>query len=167
MDYDLPNLTAYQETCATVALAQWAHRLALLYGDASYADVLERGLYNGVLSGVSQDGTKFFYVNPLESAGNAPPLAVVRLRLLPAQRHAHPRRAGRLCLRRQRRFALRQPLHPGFRPGEGRRHRRRAQGDDRLPVGRQSRAGAYAGSAREVRAAAAGARLVPATPRSR
>jgi hypothetical protein len=69
VDYDLPNLTAYQETCATVALAQWAHRLALLYGDASYADVLERGLYNGILSGVSQDGTKFYYVNPLESAG--------------------------------------------------------------------------------------------------
>jgi hypothetical protein len=69
VDYDLPNLTAYQETCATVALAQWAHRLALLYGDAGYADVLERALYNGVLSGVSQDGTKFFYVNPLESAG--------------------------------------------------------------------------------------------------
>jgi hypothetical protein len=69
VDYDLPNLTAYQETCATVALVQWAHRLALLYGDASYADVLERGLYNGILSGVSQDGTKFFYVNPLESAG--------------------------------------------------------------------------------------------------
>jgi uncharacterized protein len=70
VDYDLPNLTAYQETCATVALVQWAHRLALLYSDASYADVLERGLYNGILSGVSQDGTRFFYVNPLESAGN-------------------------------------------------------------------------------------------------
>jgi DUF1680 family protein len=70
VDYDLPNLTAYQETCATIALAQWAHRLALLYGDAHYADVLERGLYNGVLAGVSQDGTKFFYVNPLESRGN-------------------------------------------------------------------------------------------------
>src|SRR5664279_2408405 len=70
VDYDLPNLTAYQETCATVALVQWAHRLALLYGDASYADVLERGLYNGILSGVCQDGTKFFYVNPLESVGD-------------------------------------------------------------------------------------------------
>ncbi len=69
VDYDLPNPTAYQETCATIALAQWAHRLALLYGDAGYADALERALYNGVLSGVSQDGTKFFYVNPLESAG--------------------------------------------------------------------------------------------------
>jgi hypothetical protein len=70
VDYDLPNATAYQETCATVALAQWSHRLALLYGNAKYADVVERALYNGVLAGVSQDGTKFFYVNPLESAGN-------------------------------------------------------------------------------------------------
>jgi len=68
-DYDLPNATAYQETCATVALAQWNHRLALLYGDAKYADVMERALYNGLLSGVSQDGKTFFYVNPLESEG--------------------------------------------------------------------------------------------------
>jgi hypothetical protein len=68
-DYDLPNLTAYQETCASVALAQWSHRLALLHGDAGYADVMERSLYNGVLAGVSLDGTRFFYVNPLESRG--------------------------------------------------------------------------------------------------
>ncbi len=68
-DYDLPNLTAYQETCATIALAQWNHRLALLHGDAKYADILERSLYNGVLAGVSQDGTRFFYVNPMESRG--------------------------------------------------------------------------------------------------
>ncbi len=70
VDYDLPNASAYQETCATIALAQWNHRLALLYGDAKYADVVERALYNGVLAGVSQDGTRFFYVNPLESRGN-------------------------------------------------------------------------------------------------
>ena len=69
VDYDLPNATAYQETCATIALAQWNHRLALLYGDSRYADVVERALYNGVLAGVSQDGTRFFYVNPLESRG--------------------------------------------------------------------------------------------------
>ncbi len=69
-DYDLPNLTAYQETCATIALAQWNQRLALLYGDSRYADVVERALYNGVLAGVSQDGTRFFYVNPMESRGN-------------------------------------------------------------------------------------------------
>lgn len=68
-DYDLPNLTAYQETCASVALAQWNHRLALLDGDARYADIVERSLYNGVLDGVSLDGAKFFYVNPLASEG--------------------------------------------------------------------------------------------------
>jgi uncharacterized protein len=68
-DYDLPNLTAYQETCASVALAQWGHRLSLLYGDARYVDVLERSLYNGVLDGVSLDGRRFFYVNPLASTG--------------------------------------------------------------------------------------------------
>lgn len=68
-DYDLPNLTAYQETCASVALAQWNHRLALLYGDARYVDVFERSLYNGALAGMSLDGTRFFYVNPLASAG--------------------------------------------------------------------------------------------------
>ncbi|RPJ85968.1 MAG: glycoside hydrolase family 127 protein [Acidobacteria bacterium] len=69
VDYDLPNPTAYQETCATIALAQWNHRLALLYGDAKYTDIVERALYNGMLAGVSQDGTRFFYVNPLESRG--------------------------------------------------------------------------------------------------
>jgi DUF1680 family protein len=69
-DYDLPNLSAYQETCASVALAQWNLRLALLYGDAKYADTFERSLYNGSLAGVSQDGKKFFYVNPLASRGD-------------------------------------------------------------------------------------------------
>ena len=69
-DYDLPNRTAYQETCASVALAQWNHRLALLYGDSRFADVFERSLYNGVLAGVSLDGKRFFYVNPLESEGH-------------------------------------------------------------------------------------------------
>ncbi|MBU6399982.1 MAG: glycoside hydrolase family 127 protein [Verrucomicrobia bacterium] len=69
-DYDLPNLTAYQETCASVAMVLWNHRLALLYGDARYADVLERSLYNGVLDGVALDGKRFFYGNPLASDGH-------------------------------------------------------------------------------------------------
>jgi DUF1680 family protein len=68
-DYDLPNLTAYQETCASVAMMLWNHRLNLLYGDARYADLVERTLYNGFLSGVSLDGKRFFYVNPLASQG--------------------------------------------------------------------------------------------------
>jgi len=69
-DYDLPNLTAYQETCASVAMAMWNHRLNLLYGESRYADVMETALYNGALAGVSLDGTRFFYVNPLSSRGH-------------------------------------------------------------------------------------------------
>ncbi|MCS7304224.1 MAG: glycoside hydrolase family 127 protein [Thermoguttaceae bacterium] len=68
--YELPNASAYCETCAAIGLALWAHRMALLHADAQYADVLERVLYNGFLSGVSLKGDRFFYVNPLESAGN-------------------------------------------------------------------------------------------------
>lgn len=68
--YDLPNDTAYAETCASIGMALWNHRLNLLHGDARYADVLERVLYNGLISGVSLDGGKFFYVNPLASRGS-------------------------------------------------------------------------------------------------
>ncbi|MHC4666460.1 MAG: glycoside hydrolase family 127 protein, partial [Planctomycetota bacterium] len=68
-DYELPNRTAYNETCATIANMMWNHRLFLLHGDAKYIDVLERVLYNGFLSGVSLSGDKFFYCNPLESDG--------------------------------------------------------------------------------------------------
>lgn len=67
--YDLPNLTAYAETCAAIGNVFWNHRLFLLHGDARYIDVLERSLYNGLLSGVSLDGMSFFYDNPLESDG--------------------------------------------------------------------------------------------------
>lgn len=69
VDYDLPNRTAYQETCASVAMALWGHRMALLHADAQYMDWVERALYNGVLAGVSLDGKGFFYVNPLASGG--------------------------------------------------------------------------------------------------
>ncbi len=68
-DYELPNATAYNETCAAVGNDFWNHRLFLLHGEARYIDVLERTLYNGLLSGVSLDGKSFFYPNPLESAG--------------------------------------------------------------------------------------------------
>jgi len=67
--YELPNQSAYCETCAAIGLAFWAHRLNLLHADAQYADVLERALYNGILSGIALDGQHFFYVNPLASAG--------------------------------------------------------------------------------------------------
>ncbi len=68
-DYQLPNLSAYCETCAAVANDYWNLRLFLLHGDAKYIDVMERTLYNGLISGVSLDGKLFFYPNPLESDG--------------------------------------------------------------------------------------------------
>ena len=68
--YYLPNYEAYCETCASIGMVFWNHRLALLHGDAKYADLVERLLYNGVISGVSLDGSRFFYVNPLASRGN-------------------------------------------------------------------------------------------------
>ncbi|MCU0450274.1 MAG: glycoside hydrolase family 127 protein, partial [Bernardetiaceae bacterium] len=67
--YRLPNYSAYNETCAAIALVLWGHRLFLLTGEASYLDVVERALYNGVLSGVSQSGNRFFYPNPLAADG--------------------------------------------------------------------------------------------------
>ena len=67
--YDLPNESAYAETCANIALLFFAHRLLQVDGDSRYADVMERLLYNGTISGVSLDGTRFFYTNPLASAG--------------------------------------------------------------------------------------------------
>jgi uncharacterized protein len=69
-DYDLPDETAYAETCATIGLMNWNHRMLQFSGEGKYADVLERALYNGFLSGVSLDGARFFYENPLASAGH-------------------------------------------------------------------------------------------------
>lgn len=66
---ELPNLTAYAETCAAIANVYWNHRMFCLHGEAKYIDVMERALYNGVVSGVSQDGKSFFYPNPLASKG--------------------------------------------------------------------------------------------------
>lgn len=66
IDYDLPNRTAYTETCAAIALAMFANRMLGFGADSKYADIVERALYNGVMSGVSMDGQAFFYENPLE-----------------------------------------------------------------------------------------------------
>jgi DUF1680 family protein len=68
-NYELPNDTAYLETCAAIANGLWNERMFLLHGDAKYLDVLERVLYNGFLAGVSLSGDRFFYPNPLESDG--------------------------------------------------------------------------------------------------
>ncbi len=69
-DYDLPNLDAYCETCASVGMVLWNQRMNQLTGDSKYIDVLERSLYNGALAGISLGGDRFFYVNLLESKGD-------------------------------------------------------------------------------------------------
>ncbi|MDQ0973199.1 DUF1680 family protein [Neobacillus niacini] len=69
-DYDLPNETSYAETCAAIGLVYWNQRMLQLECDGKYADAMERALYNGVISGVSLDGKKFFYANPLASIGD-------------------------------------------------------------------------------------------------
>ncbi len=68
-DYELPEHTAYCETCASIANVYWNYRLFLLTGDSKFIDVLERALYNGVISGVSLSGDRYFYDNPLASNG--------------------------------------------------------------------------------------------------
>ncbi|MDZ7401368.1 MAG: glycoside hydrolase family 127 protein [candidate division KSB1 bacterium] len=68
-NYELPNMSAYNETCAAIGNVFWNHRLFLLHGHSKYIDVLERTLYNGLISGVSLDGKSFFYPNPLASVG--------------------------------------------------------------------------------------------------
>jgi uncharacterized protein len=71
--YDLPNETAYAETCASCALVFWAQRMFRIDPDGRYIDVMERALYNGILSGVSYEGDHFFYANPLISYPNINP----------------------------------------------------------------------------------------------
>jgi DUF1680 family protein len=65
-DYQLPNLTAYNETCATIGYGLWMWRQLAITGDAAYADLFEQTLYNGILPGISLEGKHYFYVNPLK-----------------------------------------------------------------------------------------------------
>ena len=116
-NYELPNMTAYNETCAAVGNDYWNHRLFLLHADARYIDVMERTLYNGLISGVSLDGKTLLLS---ESAGierAARAQSVVRRGLLPGQHHALPGLRSRLRVRAARRSAVREPLR-----GQHRRH---------------------------------------------
>lgn len=70
LDYDLPNQTAYTETCASIALAYFAQRMLLMDADHRYSDIIERVIYNGFLSSTSLDGKRFFYTNPMEIEAN-------------------------------------------------------------------------------------------------
>ena len=65
-NYQLPNAAAYNETCAAIANVYWNHRMFLLHGESKYIDILEKSLYNGLISGVGMDGKSFFYTNAME-----------------------------------------------------------------------------------------------------
>jgi uncharacterized protein len=71
-NYEIPNLTAYNETCASIGSVFWNLRMFLLHGEAKYLDVMERTIYNGLISGVSLEGDRFFYANPLAADGKFP-----------------------------------------------------------------------------------------------
>jgi DUF1680 family protein len=83
-DYELPNAGAYSETCAAIGFGQWNHRMFRLHGDAKYLDALEQVLYNGLLSGVSLSGDRFFYQNPLASDGTRERSAYFEVACCPA-----------------------------------------------------------------------------------
>jgi DUF1680 family protein len=83
-DYELPNASAYTETCAAIGNDLWNHRMFLATGDAGFLDVMERVLYNGALSGVSAKGDTFFYTNPLESEGGVERVAYFEVACCPA-----------------------------------------------------------------------------------
>ncbi len=147
-DYFLPNMNAYCETCAAVANDYWNERLFLLHGGGKYVDVLERTLYNALLSGVSLDGKLFFYPNPLESDGQARAQPVVWLRLLPRQHHPLHGLRSRLFLcpagpdDLRESFRLRRCGHQA-----GRRPHRQADAGDALSLGWRDPAHRRAGPA--------------------
>lgn len=72
-NYELPNATAYNETCAAIANVYWNHRMFLLHGDSKYIDILEKTLYNGLISGIGLDGKSFFYTNAMQVKGHDNP----------------------------------------------------------------------------------------------
>ena len=160
-DYDLPNETAYAETCASVGLVFWAHRMALLEGDGRYGDVLEQALYNNSLSGLSLDGERFFYDNPLASRGGhhrwtwhrcpcCPPNIARLIASLGSYVYSTaPGEADGASLRAER------------RPPAGRRRQGGDQADEQLSLGRRDRLRDRSRDRSGVHAAPAHPRLVP------
>ena len=94
-------MSAYNETCASVGMDYWNHRQFLLHGDAKYIDIMERTLYNGLISGVSLDGNTFFYPNPLESNGQHARQAWFGVACCPATSRASWRRCPATSTRKR------------------------------------------------------------------
>ena len=159
-DYDLPNLSAYQESCASVAAAMWAHRLCLLHGDARYADLMEQAFYNAVAAGVALEGRTFFYVNPLASDGTHHRRPWYGTACCPPNLARAIARMGGYAYAVSDQRPLREPVPA--RPG-GRRswpRARRGGGRDRLPLGGQGGGPRGRGAPRGIRPEPAGPRLV-------
>ena len=146
--YELPNMTAYNETCASIGKDYWNHRLFLLHGDAKYIDVMERTLYNGLISGVSLDGKTFFYPNPLESNGQHERSPWFGVACCPGEHHAIPaRRCRATSTRTQRDARLRQPLCGRARPTSSWTGGKvKIDAGDALSVGRRGEDHGHAGS---------------------
>ena len=163
--YELPNMSAYAETCAGVGMVRWNHRMFLMSGDSKYIDVLERTLYNNVLDGVSLSGDHFFYPNPPGQHGTARTARVVRLRLLPAQRGPHPALDAGVHLRPPRRGGLRQYVRFQRNRLRGERHQPAPHPAEWLPLGGQRAAATRSRHPAAGPPQVAGAGLRPQFPR--
>ena len=151
--YELPNMSAYNETCAAIGNDYWNQRMFLLHADARYVDVLERTLYNGLLSGVSLDGKTLLLPEPARVGRPAQAQPLVRRRLLPRQHHALPGVASRLRLRAAGGPAVRQPLRRlESRREDGQRPDRGTHPGHALPLGRPRAAHRLALGARPLHA---------------
>ena len=137
-NYQLPNMTAYCETCAAIGNVYVNHRMFLLHGDAKYYDVLERTLYNGLISGVSLEGNGFFYPNPLESIGQHQRQAWFGCACCPSNICRFiPSVPGYVYAVKDN--ALYQSVHAQHHDAEGRRKGRHLDPEDGLPVRREHR----------------------------
>ena len=114
--YELPNMSAYNETCAAIGNDFWNHRLFLLHADARYIDVMERTLYNGLLSGRLPRRQVVLLPEPARVGRPAPAQPLVRRRLLPRQRDPLHGLGPRLRLRQAGRHGLREPLRGEHAP---------------------------------------------------
>ena len=143
-NYQLPNVTAHNETCAAIGNVLWNWRMFLATGEAQYVDVLELALYNAVLSGVSLDGTNYFYVNPLRQVEPLPTkLRWSRTRVpfvtsycCPPNVLADDCRSRRLCVQQDGRCGLDESLRRQHAVDDARRQAAEADAEDELSVGR-------------------------------
>ena len=143
-NYQLPNTTAHNESCANIANLMWSWRMFQITGDGRYVDVLEQALYNSILAGISLGGNEYFYVNPLRVVDPLPTnLRYPRTRqefytsvLLPPQPRPDRGRGEQLRLLKKRRHLVGEPLR-GERPGHHAQGRPpEALATNRLPLGR-------------------------------